>query len=175
MVRKGSPVRVRHWAWSSADLRGYNSRMRRTIPFALICVFALSPLGCDGADERRDIVETMKAGRDALVSGRAREACALLTPHGRERSLAFASIHDRARDCEHVVRLMLKDARLDARTGEEPWVDRARRADFEVTDVDGSDATVRVDVGEGETFDVKLRRIDAEWRIDDSDTVPHGD
>jgi hypothetical protein len=150
--------------------------MRRT--GALLCAVALSALGCGGegsAGERRDIVETMKAGRDALVAGRAAEACALLTPHGRKQSIEFPSIYDRARDCEHVVRLMLKDARLAARTGDEPWVDRARGAEFEVTEIDGSEATVQVDVGAGETFSVELRRIDAGWRIDDSDNVPHGD
>ena len=139
---------------------------------ALLAAIALAGCGDAGsAGERREILRVVEAGRDALVAGRAREACALLTDAGRRRSLAYAS-YDSTRDCESTVRQIVREAR-DPMVDED-WIDRAPRARFEVTEVELSRAKVRVTEGP-DTITIELRRTADGWRIDNSDDVPHGD
>ena len=139
-----------------------------------LVVVALVAAGCGkpgSEQERREILETVESGRDALVAGRAKEACALLTEDGRRRSLEYIP-YDQGRDCESTVRRLVKEARHPAVL--EDWIDVAPRAKFEVTEIDDDRAKVRVDADD-DTIHIELRRTPDGWRIDNSDDVPQGD
>ena len=114
------------------------------------------------------------AARDAMVAGDPAAACALLTPHGRERSKGYGRAYEDTPSCEAALAYVVEISR-DPSAGVRELEDLAR-AEFEVTDIDGSTARVDADAGQGgEPIEIELRKTADGWRVHDSDVVPEGD
>jgi hypothetical protein len=142
-----------------------------------VVVAAAALAGCGGSgapDEERDaILRVLDQARDHVVAGREREACALLTPHGRERSLGYGRAYEDTQSCERALRWVVgtaEDERLFGPTDLDVLADTR----FEVEEVDGDRARVTARSGADEAT-IELRRTPAGWRIHDSPVVPVGD
>jgi hypothetical protein len=135
--------------------------------------------------DRAAILSTVHRARDALVAGRVNDACALLTPHGRRRTLGFNVDfdHDGAiqpdsprlpQTCERLAtRMLAEDHKLThGRDPGQGWVDALKQVRFALVSSDGSRATVTDAGGSGATL--KLVETPAGWRIDDSNAIPSG-
>ncbi|HEX8744172.1 MAG TPA: hypothetical protein VF712_13665 [Thermoleophilaceae bacterium] len=147
-------------------------------PIARLSVAALAVVaaaGCGGSDPpdaRDEIVRVLDTARDHVLGGRAREACELLTPHGRERSLGYGRAYEDTKTCEAALGYLIateRDPRVESRDFE-----LLERAEFEVERIEGSDALVTARAGSDEAV-IGLRKTPAGWRIHDSDAVPVGD
>jgi hypothetical protein len=143
------------------------------LPVTLALLLAAAGCGGSGsAEERRDIRAVADAARDAFVAGRAKEACALLTPHGRERAREFGPAYENTASCEDAVEHVLeieRDPRVDSEERE-----KLAEAQFDVVEVDGSKARVTV-AAYSESVTVEVRKTPDGWRIHDSEVVPEGD
>jgi hypothetical protein len=147
-----------------------------------LALLAAATAGCgDDSRERDAVLRVVDRARDALAAGRAHDFCALLTPHGRARSLEFRVDFDHdgglppssprvPQTCEQIVD---RERRLDR--GEHGFFDAARTATFRVRELGDSRATVRGHArgGSYETT-LRLRKTAAGWRIDDSSGIPTG-
>lgn len=153
--------------------------MRRAASVALAaCALALA--GCGGmggpGGEQGKILDVMDKGRDALLANRAADVCALLTDHGRARSLGFAvdfAGGPAAGRCEQVVDI---ESRSDDPADQlSSWRHALKSLDFTVEEVRGDRATVTLGGG---IYEPKLHftlvRTPDGWRIDDSSDVPGG-
>jgi hypothetical protein len=150
-------------------------------PLALLVppVVAATLAACGSSastDDRTAILRTLEDGRRALLAGDGQAACALATPAGRRRAMAFAGDLDDpstpARDCADIVRGERRQR--DARSY---WVRDLEGGRFAVTALKGDRATVRFTGPK--RFPAKvdltlLRGDDGTWRVDDSDAVPYG-
>ncbi|HEY1276357.1 MAG TPA: hypothetical protein VGF25_15715 [Thermoleophilaceae bacterium] len=127
--------------------------------------------------QRDAILSVMSRGRDALLAGKARRACSLLTHHGRLQALRFgdADFDDPPRTCRGVVRREWEEEH--GPNGGLTWSGDLRNSRFRVARVKGRRATVKLKVLEpyGPTVTFRLRKTEHGWRIHDSDAVPYGD
>jgi hypothetical protein len=151
----------------------------RVLPVVALAAIAVAAAPNGAGDDQRDaILKVMERGRDALLAGKGRKACSLLTRHGRRQALRFGVADFREnppRTCRGVLRREYReehDPELDP-----TWSEELLRSRFTVTRVKDGRATVRLKILEayGPTVTFQLRKTAHGWRIHDSDAVPYGD
>jgi hypothetical protein len=144
------------------------------IVLAALCLGA-----CTEHDEDRAIEGALKDARRAVLAGDGSRACRLLTRHGRQRALAFATRLERLGrepphgSCEEIVRGQRALAERDPKSS---WPDDLREATFEVLSANDGRAQAELRVqdpfGTAIRWRILLRKTNAGWRIDDSNAVP---
>jgi hypothetical protein len=161
----------------------------RRLAFSLFLGLAL--WGCGGGGDsdgggstadRQAILQVMDQGRSALLKGDAAAACALLTPHGRERTLQYQvdflkegtrvpSTNPQApQSCGAMVPAVLDE--LGA-----PLISTIKSVDFQVVSIDEANHRATVDASRDGYTEATFRLqelSDDGWRIDDSNDVPSG-
>ena len=144
---------------------------------------ALLVAGC-GGDSKPDVEGVRQLAEQAradLVAGREARFCALLTPHGRARSLGFKVDFDEygripsssprlPQTCEQVARRE-RSYRTDP-----SWVPELRDAKLSIVDVRSKTARIEIFLHGRRYPDAVVRavRTPAGWRLDDSNVIPVG-
>jgi hypothetical protein len=153
-----------------------------------VAVIALGACGSEAhdapeGDERGAVLRVMENARNALLDGDGEGACGLLTEHARRRVLEFqvdflpagTPVPTRRRGVPQTCADMARAQwRLEQR--DRSWSRDLTAAEFEVSELAGEDARVRLKVpGEfGPEVGFSVVKTADGWRIDDSDGVPSG-